>query len=98
MPQRWVWLFLCLAGIIVPYWAFVPWVYANGFDLAAFAREAWSTRISQFFVLDVIMSALTLWWAGRRLPRIRLFVLVMVTAVFGVSAALPLYFWFREST
>ena len=46
MRLRYVYLFLCIAGIVLPYWQFLPWLMENGLDLRLFWTDLFSTRVS----------------------------------------------------
>ena len=96
-----VYLMLCLLGIALPYWAFVPWIAENGLNLRLFFEHLFANRISEFFAADVLISAVVLirfirversripiplWW----LPSIA----VLTVAV---CLALPLTLYLRES-
>jgi len=101
MKPKALYLVLCVAGVLVPYWQFVPWVMQHGLNLALFARELFSTRIGAFFGMDVVVSAVTLLvFARTESTRIgirqRWLVLVAVLSV-GVSLGLPLVLYLRES-
>jgi uncharacterized membrane-anchored protein YitT (DUF2179 family) len=100
MKPKTLYLVLCLAGVLVPYWQFLPWVFQHGLNLPLFARELFSTRIGAFFGMDVIVSAVTLLIfsrieSGRVGIRHRWPVLVAVLTV-GVSLGLPLFLYLRE--
>jgi hypothetical protein len=100
MKPKTLYLVLCVAGVVVPYWQFVPWVMQHGLNLPLFARELFSTRIGAFFGMDVVVSAVTLLVFTRiesaRLGiRHRWLVLVAVLTV-GVSLGLPLFLYMRE--
>jgi hypothetical protein len=101
MKPKSIYLLLCLAGAILPYWQFLPWLFTNGLDLRLFVGQLFANRISAFFALDVFVSALVVfalvgverkhvdpkwWW----LP------LPAVLAV-GVSLGLPLFLYLREA-
>jgi len=60
MKPKTLYLVLCVAGVLVPYWQFIPWVLQHGLTLPLFARELFSTRIGAFFGMDVVVSAVTL--------------------------------------
>lgn len=60
MKPKTLYLALCLAGIIVPYWQFVPWVLQHGLNLPLFVHELFATRVGAFFGMDVLVSAITL--------------------------------------
>lgn len=47
-------------GLALPYWQAVPWVSAHGLNLSLFVRERFANRISAFFGMDVLVSAMVL--------------------------------------
>ncbi len=51
---------LCIIGPILPYSQFVPWLLSNGIDLPLFFEELLVNRISTFFGMDVMVSAVVL--------------------------------------
>ena len=91
---------LAIVGAFAPGAAFAPWVQANGIDPLRFAVDLFANRVSSFFALDVIVSAIVLilfvivqgardcvtarWWA------------ILATCVIGVSCGLPLFLALRE--
>ena len=94
-------LLLCISGTIIPLSAFVPWVQTHGLDLRLIISELFANRISAFFGLDVIVSAIAVvvwalverakrpthyWWAP-----------ILATLAVGVSCGLPLLLYLRES-
>lgn len=100
MKPKTLYLVLCVAGIVVPYWQFVPWFLQHGLNLPLFVRELFSTRIGAFFGMDVVMSALTLLVfsriEGTRVGvRGRWLVALSILTV-GVSLGLPLFLYLRE--
>jgi hypothetical protein len=100
MKPKNVYLGLCFVGLMLPYWQFVPWVSAHGLNLALFARELFANRISAFFGMDVLVSAVVLIAfmriesRRRRIPRRWLAIIGLVLV--GVSLALPLFLYLRE--
>src|SRR5437588_5500584 len=101
MKPRTIYLTLCFVGAALPYWQFVPWVMQHGMNIPLLARELFANRISAFFGMDVLVSALILIVfmrvesarldiRGRWLP-----VLALLTV--GVSLGLPLFLYLRES-
>jgi hypothetical protein len=99
MNRKTVYLLFCIAGTILPYWQFVPWLTEHGFDSALFLENLFANRISAFFATDVFVSAAVVvvfiafersrlgmkWW----LP-------VVAILTVGVSLALPLLLYLRE--
>jgi hypothetical protein len=100
MRLRHVYLGLCLFGIVLPYWAFVPWFMEHGLDLTLFCQELFATRIGAFFGLDVFVSAIVLFVfvfeEGRRLAIPHLWAPVLATVLVGVSLGFPLFLYLRQ--
>jgi len=101
MKPKNVYLVLCVAGAVIPYWQFLPWALQHGLDPAAFVRELFANRIGAFFGMDVIVSAVALLIfsrieGGRAGVRLRWLVLLAVLTV-GVSLGLPLFLYLRET-
>jgi hypothetical protein len=102
MKLKTIYLVLCVLGLVLPYWQFVPWVLANGLNMPLFFRQLFANRIGGFFAMDVLVSAVTLLVFTRR-EGSRLGVhgrwlpLIAVLTV-GVSLGLPLFLYLRERT
>lgn len=100
MKVKYVYLLLCVVGIVLPYSQFVPWLIENGLDLPLLVDELFSTQIGAFFGLDVIVSAAVLfvfiYFDGRRLAMRRLWMPAIGTLLVGVSFGLPLFLYMRE--
>lgn len=100
MKLKTIYLVLCVVGLVLPYWQFLPWVAANGLHLPLFFQQLFANRIGGFFGMDVLVSSAVLvvfmraenarvatrgrWWP----------VLALLTV--GVSLALPLFLYMRE--
>jgi hypothetical protein len=100
MRLRHIYLLLCILGVVLPYWEFVPWVASHRVSLSLFVRELFSTRVGAFFGMDVLVSAIALVVfasvEGRSLQiRSRWLVIVAILLV-GVSLALPLFLYLRQ--
>jgi hypothetical protein len=96
MKARYFYLFCCVLGLVLPCSQFVPWLFEHGLNLTLFFREMFANRISAFFVMDMIVSAIVLIWLiqseGKR-SRIRLLWLPTIgTLVVGVSFGFPFFF------
>jgi uncharacterized protein DUF2834 len=102
MKTRAFYLLLCVLGFALPYSQFVPWLLEHGFNVNLFFRELFATRISAFFAMDVILSAIVLIWfiqsEGKRLRVRLLWFPVVGTLVVGVSFGLPLFLFLRQVT
>jgi len=91
-----------MLGLVLPYSQFVPWLLEHGLNGPLFFRELFANRISAFFAMDVIVSAIVLIWfiqnEGKRL-RVRLLWLPTIgTLVAGVSFGFPLFLFLRQAT
>ena len=95
-----IYLALCVLGIVLPYWQFVPWVAANGLDMRLFFQQLFANRIGGFFAMDVIVSAIALLVFVRsergRLNKWERWLPLAAVLTVGVSLALPLFLYLRE--
>lgn len=100
MKPKTIYLVLCFAGALLPYWQFVPWVMEHGMNLQLFVRELFTNRISAFFGMDVLVSAVVLIVFIRvesvRLNIQRRWLPVLALLLVGVSLALPMFLYMRE--
>lgn len=91
---------LASAGLILPYWQFVPWVAQNGLDMRLFVVQLFANRISAFFAMDVLISAVVaigfIRREGTRLGMRRLWLPIAAICTVGVSLGLPLFLYMRE--
>jgi hypothetical protein len=102
MKARHFYLLCCVLGLVLPYSQFVPWLFEHGLNVTLFCRQLFANRISTFFAMDVIASAIVLIWfiqsEGKRL-RVRLLWLPTVgTLLVGVSFGFPLFLFLRQVT
>ncbi len=97
---RYVYLALCVLGLVLPYWQFVPWFLEYRLDLSLFVDQLFANRIAGFFGIDVIISSLVLWVfvfaEGGRLGMRGLWVPVIGSLLVGVSLGLPLFLYMRQ--
>lgn len=100
MRPKTLYLALCIAGVLIPYWQFLPWLLQHGLNLPLFVRELFATRIGAFFGMDVIISAVALLAftriEGTRLSVHRRWLVVVAVLTVGVSLGLPLFLYLRE--
>lgn len=100
MKPKAIYLVLCLLGALIPYWAFVPWLFQPGASPAQFVRELFVNRISTFFALDLIISAVVLIRfmrvEKRRVPIRNSWLPIVATLGVGVSLGFPLFLYLRE--
>lgn len=100
MKRGTVYLVLSLLGAALPYWQFIPWVAQNGWNMNLFFDQLFANRISAFFAMDVVVSAVvvvvfTLRDARELSPLARSIALIALVTV-GVSLALPLLLYLRQ--
>ena len=100
MKPKTIYLLLCVVGSILPYSQFVPWLLEHGLNFPLLVDELLFNRISTFFALDVIVSALVLMGfmhvenSRNKVRRWWLPILAVLTV--GVSLAFPLFLYLRE--
>jgi len=94
-------LILCVLGVILPYWYFVPWVAKNGLNLRLFLQQLFANRIGGFFAMDVLISAVALiTFVTSESVRVnvrRAWLPIVATLAVGVSLGLPLFLYLRQS-
>jgi len=100
MKPKTIYLLLCVVGTILPYSQFVPWLLEHGLNLRLFVDELLFNRISTFFALDVIVSAVVLIGFMRvensRNNVRRRWLPILAVLTVGVSLAFPLFLYLRE--
>lgn len=100
MKPKALYLLLCVAGTILPWSQFLPFLRENGLDLRLFLEQLFSNRIGAFFAWDVIVSSVVLWVfvfvEGRRAGVRHLWAPIAANLAVGVSLGLPLFLYLRE--
>ena len=100
MKPKTIYLVLCVLGALLPYWQFLPWVVAHGLNIPLFVRELFVNRISAFFGMDVLVSAVVLIAFMRvestRIQIRRRWLPILAVMLVGVSLALPMFLYMRE--
>lgn len=101
MKPKTVYLCLCIVGFALPYAAFLPWVAEHGgIPMRLFVQQLFANRISAFFGLDVVVSAIVLLrFAAAESARLRIpnrWMVLVATLLVGVSLGLPLFLYLRE--
>jgi hypothetical protein len=93
-------LVLCIAGTVLPYLRFAPFLRAHGLDPGAFVNQLFASPVSGFFGMDVIVSSVVLWVLvlveGRRAGVRSLWAPIAGNLAVGVSLGLPLFLYLRE--
>jgi hypothetical protein len=101
MKAKHLYLGLCVLGAALPYSQFLPFLREHGLDPRLIVEQLFANRISSFFGLDVLVSAVVLWVfvriEGRRSGIARSWVPLAALLTVGVSLALPLFLYMREA-
>jgi hypothetical protein len=101
MKVRHYYIALCVLGILLPYSQLLPFLREHGLDLPLFIQQLFANRISSFFGLDVIVSAIALWVGvlvdQRRVRSRHAWAPLLGTLLVGVSLGLPLWLYLREA-
>jgi hypothetical protein len=99
--MRSAYLALCVLGILLPYAAFGPWLFEHGLALHLLVHEVAGSPVAAFAWADVLVSAAALLAFMAREHRARpvryAWVPVIGLLCVGVSLALPLYLYLRET-
>ena len=100
MKPKALYLCLCVAGTLLPYWQLLPFLREHGLNLPLMIAQLFATPVSAFFGVDVIVSSLVLWVFvavdGRRTGVPHLWAPVVANLAVGVSLGLPLFLYLRE--
>lgn len=100
MTAKSLYLALCVAGTVLPYWQFMPFLGEHGLDLRLFVAQLFASPVSGFFGMDVIVSSAVLWVLvrvdGRRAGVTHLWAPIAANLAVGVSLGLPLFLYMRE--
>ena len=101
MSRKHVYLLLAVIGFIVPYYFFISFLMLHGLDARLFIRELFGTRISTFFAVDLLISCLVfVQYLGPEAARYSMkhqWVYLLALLTVGLSFALPLFLYARES-
>jgi hypothetical protein len=101
MKLRYLYLGFCLLGLLLPYSQFILWLREHhALNISLFVRDLFANRISGFFALDVIVSAIVLicfiQTEGKRLGVRPLWLPTLAVLLVGVSLGLPLFLYIRQ--
>jgi hypothetical protein len=101
MKLRHLYLLFAVLGLMLPYSQFVPWIAQHhALDMSIFLRDLFANRISAFFAMDVLVSAIVLisfvQSEGKRLGVRLLWLPIVVVCLVGVSLGLPLFLYLRQ--
>ncbi|MDT9001057.1 DUF2834 domain-containing protein [Paucibacter sp. APW11] len=97
-----LYLLLCVAGTVLPYALFAPWLASHGLALQLLWASIAEQPVAAFAWADVLVSGIALLammaHEQRRRPLRRPWLPVLALFGVGVSLALPLYLYLREAS
>ena len=101
MKLRYLYLTFAFLGLVLPYSEFVPWIMEHrALNMSIFVQDLFANRISAFFGLDVVISAIVLisfiQSEGKRLGMRLLWLPIVSVFLVGVSLGLPLFLYLRQ--
>jgi hypothetical protein len=101
MKLRYLYLIFAVLGLILPYSQFIPWIAEHqALNVSIFLSDLFANRISAFFAMDVVVSAVVLISfiqnEGKRLQMRLLWLPTLGTLLVGVSFGLPLFLYLRQ--
>lgn len=101
MKLRHLYLLLAVIGFALPYSQFVPWIADHhALNMPLFLRDLFANRISAFFAMDVVVSAIVLivfvLAEGKRLGISLLWLPILSVCIVGVSLGFPLFLYLRQ--
>lgn len=89
-----------IIGIALPYSAFIPFLVMHGLDIPLLVQHITASKVAAFAWIDVIISAIVLLlmaYSGRIITIKQAVLVTLLTCTVGVSAGLPLFFYFFVS-
>ncbi len=99
--MRRLYLLLAIMGFVLPYYFFIAFLLENGLDLGLIVSQLFENRISVFFAVDLIISAVVFlvfsYVESNRLGIRNWWVFLISTLMIGPSFALPLFLYFRHA-
>ena len=101
MNLRHLYFLLAVIGFGLPYSQFVPWIAEHhALNMPLFVRDLFANRVSAFFAMDVVVSAVVLivfiCAESRRLGIRLLWLPILSVFIVGVSLGLPLFLYLRQ--
>jgi phosphoglycerol transferase MdoB-like AlkP superfamily enzyme len=100
MTRKSIFLVLSLIGLVAPYYFFFKFLGENGFDIPLLVGQLFSTNISTFFAVDLVVSIIVFWVymlaEANKLQMKNWWLYILASLTVGLSFALPLFLYFRE--
>ncbi len=101
MKQKHLYFILAVIGFVGPYYVLISFLTAHGVDGKAFVQQLFGTKISTFFAVDLLVSSVVfLLYLRQEATQYSIgyrWVYVLALLTVGLSFALPLFLYVRES-
>jgi len=101
MKSRYIYLALAVIGFVGPYYFFISFLVAHGFDGRLFLNQLFGSPISSFFAVDLLLASVVfVRYLGQESARHSIgyqWVFLIALLTVGLSFALPLFLYVRES-
>ena len=101
MSRKRLYLILAVVGFAAPYYFFITFLAAHGFDARLFVRQLFASPISTLFAADLLISsvvfAIFMWRESARLSMKREWLYLVALCLVGLSFALPIFLYARAS-
>lgn len=100
MKLKHLYLILAVIGLVAPYYFFISFLMAYGWDGKVFLAQLFGSEISTFFAVDLLLSSVVfvvfLCRESRRNSMRHQWVYLLALVTVGLSFALPLFLYIRE--
>ncbi|MGG3491969.1 DUF2834 domain-containing protein [Brevibacillus choshinensis] len=94
-----IYMLLAVAGAVLPYSHFIPFLRTNGLDFNLFTTQLFANNISSFFATDFLICCLVFWvflfQEARKYKMKHRWLYIVATLSIGLSFAFPLFLYFR---
>src|SRR5262245_26974254 len=96
-----IYFVFALIGFFVPYYFLFQFLSESGFNIPLLLSQLFANNISTFFATDLIISIIIFWiWMIAEANRLQMknsWLYILATLLVGLSFALPLFLYFRET-
>jgi uncharacterized protein DUF2834 len=96
-----IYLVLALLGLLIPYYFLFKFLGASGMNISLLVQQLFANNISTFFAVDLVISILVFWIfifaEANKLRMKNSWLYFLASLLVGLSFALPLFLYFRES-
>ena len=100
MKMKYVYLILCIFGIILPYSQLIPILLENNLSLQSIFDQLFVNRVSTLFAFDLFVTAIVfLLFAFSETKKMKisyLWLVIVATFLVGASLGFPLFLYLRE--